>query len=392
MDGSYDSQESAQESKGSDSDRSNLNSLPDNFTGSITDKSDQISNAGQLNSENVLEDTVKSELEHSVSRPNVEASNKLNLIDSQQETPQPKDNEVTDINLTTAQQVMSHVFTETRNATEEHYSDESEQFEDDEHLGSSENRYEQDQLFFVQHPDDGEDSDYMVKSINTNSGSENSLNMGDDSGVTIITAEDIYTPPSPSQNSEVSMESLPTGDVSDSYVLANISPTNSFHEGIEAEGSTLYSSGDSQSQILAPLSISHDGYEDDEGRTYLTPILSRSDAMDVPMSPTISSIYAHSEHSERIPSLLNSNIVSIPDIFLRHPQINNSRGDIDFQQDFSILTIIHQQMLIPFIHGFSWAFGIHLYRYFRHGFSLRELWRSSFAGITGRSNNIQNRK
>ncbi|CAG8649120.1 1352_t:CDS:1, partial [Acaulospora morrowiae] len=32
-------------------------------------------------------------------------------------------------------------------------------------------------------------------------------------------------------------------------------------------------------QILIPLSISHDGYEDDKGRTYLTSILSRSDAI-----------------------------------------------------------------------------------------------------------------
>ncbi|CAG8599728.1 17113_t:CDS:2, partial [Acaulospora morrowiae] len=111
--------------------------------------------------------------------------------------------------------------------------------------------------------EDDEGKTYLTPILlrsDTINGSENSLNMSNNSGVTIITIEDTYIPLSPSQNSE--------------------------------------------SQILMPLSISHDGYEDDEGRTYLTPILSRSDAMDVPMSPTISSIYAHSEHSERIPFLI----------------------------------------------------------------------------------------
>ncbi|CAG8607986.1 11617_t:CDS:1 [Acaulospora colombiana] len=365
------SQALIQESEDNGSNRSNLNVLPDNSIISKPLKSDLEYNAEQLKSEGVLEDTAKShsELEHLITQPNAGSSNSLDRIDSQHEVFQFMNNEVADVTSTIPQQHLTPpIFAETHN------SDEFEQFEDDMYLGSSENLGE-DQLHIVQHPDDGEESDYMVRSINTNSGSEHSLNMGDDSSVTIITEDDVHTPPSPSQGSVASIESSPIGDASGSYVFADPSPSASLHEGTEAEGSTLYSSGDSQSQILAP-SINNDEYEEDDDRIRLTPIISRGDSGDVPPSPTISSI---SGQSERAPSLLHSNI--IPDILLRHPQINRNNNNLDL----SALTFIHQQMLIPFFHGFSWAFGMHLYRYLRYGFSFRELWWSLFAGITGRN-------
>lgn len=316
---------------------------------------------------------------------------------------------------------------------ETHLINEFEQSEDNINLDAPENDNEQDdQMLLVPHPGDEEDSDYMVTSLDTSSGSENSLNMAD---VSIITTDDVYTPPSPSQDSmNSSMESLPYGDISGSYVIPNISqegsfrstPESSFHEvrgpasessfheepsstsessphgerGIETnitspsdddsrlqipsledrgDENIIISSPDDESQILAPLNLSDEVEDEGVERIHLTPILSRSLSVDEPSSPTISSI---SNNSGQTP-LLHPNI---SDILFGHPQINT----VHFQrQNLSTrgmtLAIIHQHILVPFIHGFSWAFGIHIYRYLRYGFSMRGLFRSLFAGITGRN-------
>nr|CAG8435106.1 7518_t:CDS:2 [Entrophospora candida] len=51
---------------------------------------------------------------------------------------------------------------------------------------------------------------------------------------------------------------------------------------------------------------------------------------------------------------------------------NNNTGEM-------ILTIFQHQILFPFLQGFSWGIGVHIYRYLRNGFTLRNMWRSIFS-------------
>ncbi|CAG8732635.1 4033_t:CDS:1, partial [Cetraspora pellucida] len=79
---------------------------------------------------------------------------------------------------------------------------------------------------------------------------------------------------------------------------------------------------------------------------------------------------------------------NISDILLGQNRYNNFQWE-DVSSRVLVRRFIHQEILVPFFQGFSWAIGMHLYRYLRYGFSLRSLWRNFYTGITGNSTNVQ---
>ncbi|CAG8534190.1 19247_t:CDS:2 [Rhizophagus irregularis] len=194
--------------------------------------------------------------------------------------------------------------------------------------------YDDQELLFVNREDNG-DSDHMVSSIHTSddTASENSLSMS--SGM--LVSPDVRTPSSPSQNSEDnnSIESMPTGDVMDSN---SNSPNR--NEYFDLDLPVVPAPGETRSQILAPLD-DNENEDYDGSRIQLTPIITKAvETDDDPPSPTLRQ-----------------------NLDFRHRQ-NSSLGEI-------AMNIFHHQILLPFFQGFSWGIGIHLYRYMRSGFSIR---------------------
>lgn len=275
----------------------------------------------------------------------------------------------------------------------EQESKDDEDEEDLEHIESSEHQdYDDQEMLFVNREDNG-DSDHMVSSIHTSddTASENSLSMS--SGM--LVSPDVRTPSSPSQNSEDnnSIESMPTGDVMDSN---SNSPNR--NEYFDLDIPVLPAPGETRSQILAPLDDDDNENEDYDGsRIQLTPIITKAvETDDDPPSPTL---YDFTPPTDRVVDInandSNSNSYSnrnhlprthIPEILLRRQNLdfrhrqNSSLGEIT-------LNIFHHQILLPFFQGFSWGIGIHLYRYMRSGFSIRNFWRSLSGGARGSSSN-----
>jgi len=257
-----------------------------------------------------------------------------------------------------------------------------------EHVEPTEHQDDDDQeLLFVE---ENGDSDHMVSSIHTSDGteSENSLNLRDDSNRMIESPPDIRTPSSPSQHSEdnSSIESMPAGE---------------FSGRNERDLPVVPAPGETRAQILAPLDDNDDDYDDDfddKGRIQLTPILTKAvETDDDPPSPTLPefSDVRRDVNTNNHNSNSNSN-----GNHLHHPHLPGilfgQQTGLDFhhRQGSSLggmaLSIFHHQMLVPFFQGFSWGIGIHLYRYMRHGFSLRGFWRSLSGGVRGASlNNVE---
>lgn len=272
----------------------------------------------------------------------------------------------------------------TTQSEQESKNDEDE--EDLEHIESSEHQdYDDQEMLFV-HPEDNGDSDHMVSSIHTSddTASENSLSMS--SGM--LVSPDVRTPSSPSQNSEDnnSIESMPTGDVMDSN---SNSPNRS--EYFDRDMPVVPSPGETRSQILAPLDDNED--EDYDGsRIQLTPIITKAvETDDDPPSPTsfnfsprVVDINANDSNSNSYSNRNHLPRTHIPEILLRRQNLdfrhrqNSSLGEI-------ALNIFHHQILLPFFQGFSWGIGIHLYRYMRNGFSIRNFWRSLSGSVRGPS-------
>ncbi|PKY43899.1 hypothetical protein RhiirA4_511618 [Rhizophagus irregularis] len=273
----------------------------------------------------------------------------------------------------------------------EQESKDDEDEEDLEHIESSEHQdYDDQELLFVNREDNG-DSDHMVSSIHTSddTASENSLSMS--SGM--LVSPDVRTPSSPSQNSEDnnSIESMPTGDVMDSN---SNSPNR--NEYFDLDLPVVPAPGETRSQILAPLD-DNENEDYDGSRIQLTPIITKAvETDDDPPSPTL---YDFTPPTDRVVDInandSNSNSYSnrnhlprthIPEILLRRQNLdfrhrqNSSLGEI-------AMNIFHHQILLPFFQGFSWGIGIHLYRYMRSGFSIRNFWRSLSGGGRGPSSN-----
>ncbi|CAG8743849.1 hypothetical protein C2G38_2037693 [Gigaspora rosea] len=212
---------------------------------------------------------------------------------------------------------------------------------------------------FIDVPHSEEDSDYMVSSLH--SGSEKSFNL---SG-TMINSED-YTVSS----DDSSFNSVNMGEAMDSYTPEIV---------LNDDVPIVPGPGENRDQILAPLINDENSEPEDEKRIISTPILATTPEVRPP-SPAISEFATNSNiSSENKKRILTPNISNI--------LLGQNRYiDEDISSRELVRRFIHQEMLVPFFQGFSWAIGMHLYRYLRYGFSLRNLWRNFSTGITG--NNV----
>ncbi|CAG8785218.1 16291_t:CDS:1 [Dentiscutata erythropus] len=210
---------------------------------------------------------------------------------------------------------------------------------------------------FIDVPHSEEDSDYMASMMSSShSGSEKSLNL---SG-TLINAEDYIT-----SSDDSSLNSVHMGESSESYEFVVPGP------------------GENREQILAPLINDENSEPEDENRIYSTPIIATTPEVRPP-SPAISEFTTNSNISDLRRQKLAPNISNI---LLGQNRYDFQREDISSRE--LVRRFIHQEMLVPFFQGFSWAIGMHLYRYLRYGFSLRNLWRNFSTGITGNTGIVQ---
>ncbi|CAG8516976.1 6688_t:CDS:2 [Cetraspora pellucida] len=197
---------------------------------------------------------------------------------------------------------------------------------------------------YIDVPHSEEDSDCMVSSFN--SGSEKSLNL---SG-TLINPED-YTI---SSEDDSSVNSVHMGDTTDSYEFPEII--------LNDDVPIVPGPGENREQILAPLISDENSEPEDENRIFSTPILATTPEIRPP-SPAISEITTHSNASEKRKRTLPPNI---SDILLGQNRYNNFQWE-DVSSRVLVRRFIHQEILVPFFQGFSWAIGMHLYRYLRYG-------------------------
>ncbi|CAG8486148.1 5287_t:CDS:2 [Scutellospora calospora] len=223
----------------------------------------------------------------------------------------------------------------------------------------SEQSDESDQFIDVPHSE--EDSDCMVSSLH--SGSEKSLNL---SG-TLINTEDYNISPDDS-----SVNSVHIGDGMESYEFPEIILNNDIP--------VVPGPGENRDQILAPLINDENDEPKNENRIISTPIITKTHE-NRSSSPAISELTTNSNESENRKPSLTPNFSNI--LFGQHHYNDFQREDMN-ARDIA-RRFIHQEMLVPFFQGFSWAIGMHLYRYLRYGFSLRSLWRNLFTGFIGNS-------
>ncbi|CAJ0769269.1 5976_t:CDS:2 [Entrophospora sp. SA101] len=179
---------------------------------------------------------------------------------------------------------------------------------------------------------------HLVSSIHTNeSGSDN--NTHDDNNMSFITADGSSSPSQLSEGSG-SIVSYPNSENIDSLV---VTPEISYQDEHEREVLVMPAPGETLDQILAPLNIP----ELEIGRR------------------------ERKASSDEVKPLSSSQSYSQA-LNFQNQADNNNTGEM-------ILTIFQHQILFPFLQGFSWGIGVHIYRYLRNGFTLRNMWRSIFS-------------
>ncbi|CAJ0905252.1 1842_t:CDS:2, partial [Entrophospora sp. SA101] len=215
---------------------------------------------------------------------------------------------------------------------------------------------------------------HLVSSIHTNeSGSDN--NTHDDNNMSFITADGSSSPSQLSEGSG-SIVSYPNSENIDSLV---VTPEISYQDEHEREVLVMPAPGETLDQILAPLNIpeleigrrervrrrrNDDGDESDDDE---------SDEKSIPPTYTIATNITINQKasSDEVKPLSSSQSYSQA-LNFQNQADNNNTGEM-------ILTIFQHQILFPFLQGFSWGIGVHIYRYLRNGFTLRNMWRSIFS-------------